>query len=57
MSTNKVYGDVPNEIPMNELETRWDYADPARLRRRRRETAASTAACTASSAPAKSRPT
>jgi CDP-paratose 2-epimerase len=28
MSTNKVYGDAPNEIPMIELETRWDYADP-----------------------------
>jgi CDP-paratose 2-epimerase len=26
MSTNKVYGDVPNEIPMVELPTRWDYA-------------------------------
>jgi CDP-paratose 2-epimerase len=28
LSTNKVYGDAPNEIPLNELETRWDYADP-----------------------------
>ncbi len=27
MSTNKVYGDAPNEIDMAELETRWDYAD------------------------------
>lgn len=27
MSTNKVYGDAPNEIAMNELETRWDYSD------------------------------
>jgi CDP-paratose 2-epimerase len=27
MSTNKVYGDAPNEIPMVELATRWDYAD------------------------------
>ena len=26
MSTNKVYGDVPNELPMVELPTRWDYA-------------------------------
>src|SRR5574341_197026 len=26
LSTNKVYGDAPNELPMNELETRWDYA-------------------------------
>lgn len=29
MSTNKVYGDVPNEIPLAELPTRWDYADRA----------------------------
>ncbi|OYT72695.1 MAG: NAD-dependent epimerase [Chloracidobacterium sp. CP2_5A] len=28
MSTNKVYGDGPNHIPLVELETRWDYADP-----------------------------
>jgi CDP-paratose 2-epimerase len=27
MSTNKVYGDLPNTIPLKELETRWDYAD------------------------------
>jgi CDP-paratose 2-epimerase len=27
MSTNKVYGDAPNEIRLTELETRWDYAD------------------------------
>jgi CDP-paratose 2-epimerase len=29
MSTNKVYGDGPNSISLNELDTRWDYADPA----------------------------
>ena len=29
MSTNKVYGDAPNRIALKELETRWDYADPA----------------------------
>jgi len=29
MSTNKVYGDAPNNIALRELETRWDYADPA----------------------------
>ena len=29
MSTNKVYGDAPNELPLKELETRWDYADEA----------------------------
>jgi CDP-paratose 2-epimerase len=28
MSTNKVYGDAPNNIRLRELETRWDYADP-----------------------------
>ena len=28
MSTNKVYGDVPNELPLVEHETRYDYADP-----------------------------
>ncbi|MCM8794458.1 MAG: NAD-dependent epimerase/dehydratase family protein [Candidatus Omnitrophica bacterium] len=28
MSTNKVYGDAPNEIPLSELKTRYDYADP-----------------------------
>jgi CDP-paratose 2-epimerase len=27
LSTNKVYGDAPNELPLTELETRWDYAD------------------------------
>lgn len=27
LSTNKVYGDAPNEIPMVELDTRWEYAD------------------------------
>lgn len=26
MSTNKVYGDAPNELPLEELPTRWDYA-------------------------------
>ena len=27
LSTNKVYGDSPNEVELVELETRWDYAD------------------------------
>ncbi len=27
MSTNKVYGDVPNEIPLRELASRWEYDD------------------------------
>jgi CDP-paratose 2-epimerase len=29
MSTNKVYGDAPNFLPLVERETRYDYADPA----------------------------
>lgn len=29
MSTNKVYGDRPNSIVLEEQPTRWDYADPA----------------------------
>jgi len=29
LSTNKVYGDAPNEISLVEHETRWDYADEA----------------------------
>ena len=29
MSTNKVYGDTPNCLPLKELETRWEYADDA----------------------------
>ena len=29
MSTNKVYGDAPNELPLVELPTRWDFGDPA----------------------------
>ncbi|WP_129630701.1 NAD-dependent epimerase/dehydratase family protein [Candidatus Oscillochloris fontis] len=28
MSTNKVYGDAPNEIPLVEQATRWEYARP-----------------------------
>ena len=28
MSTNKVYGDAPNERPLVQLETRYDYARP-----------------------------
>ncbi len=29
VSTNKVYGDAPNRLNLIELETRYDYADPA----------------------------
>ncbi|MBC7980187.1 MAG: NAD-dependent epimerase/dehydratase family protein, partial [Armatimonadetes bacterium] len=29
LSTNKVYGDAPNLIPLKDLETRWEYDDPA----------------------------
>ena len=28
VSTNKVYGDGPNHIPLKELDTRWEYDDP-----------------------------
>ena len=28
MSTNKVYGDAPNQLPLKELATRWEYARP-----------------------------
>ncbi|WP_205522030.1 NAD-dependent epimerase/dehydratase family protein [Salinibacter ruber] len=28
VSTNKVYGDALNRIPMKELDTRWEYDDP-----------------------------
>lgn len=28
MSTNKVYGDAPNEVPLVELEKRYEYARP-----------------------------
>jgi CDP-paratose 2-epimerase len=31
MSTNKVYGDAPNRIPLVEHEKRWEYADPQYL--------------------------
>lgn len=27
LSTNKVYGDAPNNLDLVELDTRWDYAD------------------------------
>jgi CDP-paratose 2-epimerase len=29
LSSNKVYGDAPNRIPLRELPSRWDYADAA----------------------------
>jgi CDP-paratose 2-epimerase len=28
LSTNKVYGDAPNKLPLKELDRRWDYARP-----------------------------
>lgn len=31
MSTNKVYGDAPNNLSLVELDTRWDYADDENL--------------------------
>lgn len=27
LSTNKVYGDAPNQLPLVELDTRWEFAD------------------------------
>ena len=56
MSTNKVYGDAPTAIPLKELETRWDYADPA-YAGGIAETSPSTRASTASSGPPRSPPT
>jgi len=32
MSTNKVYGDLPNTIKLKELDKRWDYDDPQFVR-------------------------
>jgi len=32
LSTNKVYGDAPNEVPLVELPTRWEYARPEDFR-------------------------
>jgi CDP-paratose 2-epimerase len=29
LSTNKVYGDAPNQLALQELETRFDYTDPS----------------------------
>ena len=29
VSTNKVYGDNPNRVPLAELDTRWDFAEGA----------------------------
>ena len=53
MSTNKVYGDKPNELPLKELDTRWDYAErPTSTASRKRS--ASTRANIACSAPRKS---
>lgn len=28
LSTNKVYGDTPNKLPITELETRWELKEP-----------------------------
>ena len=57
-STNKVYGDRPNSLPLVELETRWEiepghpYADGHHRGHVDRR-----AACTRSSAPRRSPPT
>lgn len=31
MSTNKVYGDRPNTLPLTELDTRWEFSAPEHL--------------------------
>ena len=57
-STNKVYGDLPNQLPLVETETRWELPDGSPLPR-----AASTRRCrstarrTRCSAPPRSPPT
>ena len=56
MSTNKVYGDAPNHLPLVELETRYDYADPQTTTASRKRSR-STTACTACSARARLPPT
>ena len=56
LSTNKVYGDGPNRIPLVEQETRWDYADP-RTPTASRKRFRSIRACTACSARARWPPT
>jgi CDP-paratose 2-epimerase len=33
MSTNKVYGDAPNELPLKEIKARYDYEQRRLLRR------------------------
>jgi hypothetical protein len=35
MSTNKVYSDAPNELPLRELPTRYDYGLEEHVRRNR----------------------
>ena len=56
-STNKVYGDAPNELRLNELETRWDYADAALRPRALPRISASTSRHTRCSARRSWRPT
>ena len=56
MSTNKVYGDAPNEKPLVERQLRWEYADPAD-QHGIDESSGSTARCTVSSAPPSWQPT
>ena len=54
-STNKVYGDRPNSLPLVELETRWELArGPPLVRRASPRRCRSTTRCTRSSAPPRS---
>ena len=56
-STNKVYGDTPNRLPLVELETRWELEPTTRVRRHRRDDVDRPVARTRSSARRRSRPT
>jgi CDP-paratose 2-epimerase len=56
-STNKVYGDTPNRLPLVELETRWEIDPTHTYAAGSARTCRSTRRCTASSARPRWRPT
>jgi len=56
-STNKVYGDRPNTLPLTELDTRWRSTRRTRTPTGSARTCPSTSACTRCSAPRKWPPT
>ncbi len=57
MSTNKVYGDAPNELPLTETRDEVGLRAAGGPERQSARRAGSTAACTRCSAPRSSRPT